>query len=88
MHFKSPGMDIERVEFINYALRGIPEDRVRYHICWGSWHGPHANDIQLSDIVDRLLRVNAQAYLFEASNAPTNTSGKYGKTSSCPTARS
>jgi 5-methyltetrahydropteroyltriglutamate--homocysteine methyltransferase len=56
------------VEFMNYALRGIPADRVRYHICWGSWHGPHANDIQLHDIVDLLLKVNAQAYLFEAGN--------------------
>jgi 5-methyltetrahydropteroyltriglutamate--homocysteine methyltransferase len=57
------------VEFINYALRDIPEDRVRYHICWGSWHGPHASDIELRDIVDLLLKVNAQAYLFEAGNA-------------------
>jgi 5-methyltetrahydropteroyltriglutamate--homocysteine methyltransferase len=56
------------VEFINYALRGIPAERIRYHICWGSWHGPHANDIQLCDIVDLLLKVNAQAYLFEAGN--------------------
>ena len=56
------------VEFINYALRDIPEDRIRYHICWGSWHGPHANDIQLRDIVDLLLKVNAQAYLIEAGN--------------------
>jgi 5-methyltetrahydropteroyltriglutamate--homocysteine methyltransferase len=57
------------IEFINYALRDIPEDRIRYHICWGSWHGPHASDIELRDVVDLLLKVNAQAYLFEAGNA-------------------
>ena len=57
-----------RVEALNHALRDIPEDRVRYHICWGSWHGPHSNDVPLKDIVDLVLRVKAQAYLFEAAN--------------------
>jgi 5-methyltetrahydropteroyltriglutamate--homocysteine methyltransferase len=58
----------ERVEALNYALAGIPEDRVRYHICWGSWHGPHATDIPLAEVVDIMLRVNAGAYTFEAAN--------------------
>ncbi len=58
-----------RVEALNYALRGIPEDRIRYHLCWGSWHGPHAWDIELKHLVDILLSVNAQAYLIEAANA-------------------
>lgn len=58
-----------RVEALNYALKGIPEDRVRYHVCWGSWPGPHANDIPMKHIVDLMLKVNAQAYLFEAANA-------------------
>jgi 5-methyltetrahydropteroyltriglutamate--homocysteine methyltransferase len=58
-----------RVEMVNHALRGIPEDRVRYHICWGSWHGPHSTDIPLEDIVDLLLQVNAQCYSIEAANA-------------------
>ena len=58
-----------RVEALNHALRGIPEDRVRYHLCWGSWHGPHAYDLELKHLVDILLSVNAQAYLIEAANA-------------------
>ena len=57
-----------RVEALNHALRNIPEDRVRYHLCWGSWHGPHAYDIEMRDMVDVMLRVRAQAYLFEAAN--------------------
>jgi 5-methyltetrahydropteroyltriglutamate--homocysteine methyltransferase len=57
-----------RVEVLNYALKGIPADRVRYHLCWGSWPGPHSRDIPLKDIVDLMLKVNAQAYLFEAAN--------------------
>lgn len=57
------------VEIVNHALRGIPADRVRYHICWGSWHGPHAFDLPLRDVADLLLRVNAQGYAIEAANA-------------------
>jgi len=57
-----------RVEALNRALEGIPEDRVRYHICWGSWHGPHTTDIPLRDIADVMLMVRAQAYLIEAGN--------------------
>ena len=58
-----------RVEALNYALRGIPEDRIRYHLCWGSWHGPHAWDLELKHLVDILLSVHAHAYLIEAANA-------------------
>jgi 5-methyltetrahydropteroyltriglutamate--homocysteine methyltransferase len=57
-----------RIEALNYALRGLPEDRIRYHICWGSWHGPHTTDIALADIVDLVLTVRAQAYSVEAAN--------------------
>jgi len=57
-----------RVDALNYALEGIAEDRLRYHICWGSWHGPHTTDIALRDIVDVMLRVKAQAYSVEAGN--------------------
>ena len=57
-----------RVEALNYALKGIPADRVRYHLCWGSWPGPHSHDIPMANIVDLMLQVNAQAYLFEAAN--------------------
>jgi len=58
-----------RVEALNHALQGIPEEKIRYHHCWGSWHGPHAFDLPLADIVDIILRVNAGAYLLEAANA-------------------
>lgn len=58
-----------RVDALNHALRNIPEDSIRYHLCWGSWHGPHAFDIPLRDIVDILLRVKAQGYLIEGANA-------------------
>ena len=53
---------------MNHALEGIPEDRVRFHICWGSWHGPHSSDVPLKDVVDLLLKVKAQAYSVEAGN--------------------
>ena len=56
------------VEALNHALHGIPEDRVRHHICWGSWHGPHTTDLPLRDIVDVMLNVKAQAYSIEAGN--------------------
>lgn len=58
-----------RVEALNHALRNIPEDRVRYHLCWGSWHGPHAYDLEMKFLADILLKVKAQAYLIEAANA-------------------
>ena len=57
-----------RIDALNHALEGIPEDRVRYHFCWGSWRGPHAFDIELKYIVDIMLSVNAGAYLIEAAN--------------------
>jgi 5-methyltetrahydropteroyltriglutamate--homocysteine methyltransferase len=58
-----------RVEALNHALANVPEDQVRYHLCWGSWHGPHLYDIPMADIVDVMLTVKAQTYLFEAANA-------------------
>ena len=58
-----------RVEALNHALANIPEEKVRYHLCWGSWHGPHAFVIPLSDVVDIMLRVKAKAYLIEGANA-------------------
>jgi 5-methyltetrahydropteroyltriglutamate--homocysteine methyltransferase len=56
------------VEVLNHALEGIPEDRIRYHVCWGSWPGPHTTDVPLRKIVDLILKVNAGAYLLEAAN--------------------
>jgi 5-methyltetrahydropteroyltriglutamate--homocysteine methyltransferase len=59
----------DSIDVLNHALAGLPADRIRYHLCWGSWHGPHANDIPLAAIADIMLRVNAGAYLIEAANA-------------------
>lgn len=56
------------VEVLNHALQGIPKDRVRYHVCWGSWPGPHVTDVPLKDIVDLILKVNAGAYVIEGAN--------------------
>ncbi|HLH76876.1 MAG TPA: cobalamin-independent methionine synthase II family protein [Candidatus Binataceae bacterium] len=60
--------ELVRIEALNHALRGLPTDRIRYHFCWGSWHGPHSTDIPLRDIVDLVLQVNAGAYSVEAGN--------------------
>jgi 5-methyltetrahydropteroyltriglutamate--homocysteine methyltransferase len=57
-----------RVEAVNHALAGIPEDRVRYHLCWGSWHGPHTHDLPFEHIIELMLSVKAQCYSFEAAN--------------------
>jgi 5-methyltetrahydropteroyltriglutamate--homocysteine methyltransferase len=57
-----------RVEALNHALRGIPEDRIRYHVCFGSWHVPHVSDAPLGAIVDLMLAVRAGAYSIESAN--------------------
>jgi 5-methyltetrahydropteroyltriglutamate--homocysteine methyltransferase len=57
-----------QVEAINHALQGIPEERVRYHVCWGSWPGPHSTDVPLKEIVDLVLKVKAGTYLIEGAN--------------------
>ena len=57
-----------RVEALNHAIRGLPKDRIRFHLCWGSWHGPHVTDIPMRDIVEVMLAVDVQAYSFEAGN--------------------
>jgi len=56
------------VESLNHALEGIPEERVRYHVCWGSWPGPHVSDVPLKAIVDLILKVRAGAYVIESAN--------------------
>jgi 5-methyltetrahydropteroyltriglutamate--homocysteine methyltransferase len=58
-----------RVDALNHALEGIPEDRVRYHVCWGSWHGPHAFDPPLAEVVGLVLQVRARYYSIEQANA-------------------
>jgi 5-methyltetrahydropteroyltriglutamate--homocysteine methyltransferase len=57
-----------RVEALNHALRGIPEERSRYHICWGSWNGPHTNDVAVKNIVDLILNVRVGGYSLEMAN--------------------
>ena len=57
-----------RVEALNHGLRDIPPDRVRFHTCWGSYHGPHKYDIPLRDIIDIILKVNANTISIEAAN--------------------
>jgi 5-methyltetrahydropteroyltriglutamate--homocysteine methyltransferase len=57
-----------RIEALNHALRGLPEERTRYHVCWGSWNGPHAYDVELKNIVDLILKVRVGGYLLEMAN--------------------
>jgi len=57
-----------RVEALNHGLRGLPQDRIRLHVCWGSGHGPHVNDIPLRDLIDTIFKVNAECYSIEAAN--------------------
>jgi 5-methyltetrahydropteroyltriglutamate--homocysteine methyltransferase len=57
-----------RIELLNHALAGIPEERIRYHVCWGSWNGPHTTDVPLKTILGLILKVRAHAYSIEAAN--------------------
>jgi 5-methyltetrahydropteroyltriglutamate--homocysteine methyltransferase len=57
-----------RVDALNHALRDIPREKIRLHVCWGSFHGPHSDDIPLKDIADLIFRVRASEYSIEASN--------------------
>ncbi|MGC1466068.1 MAG: cobalamin-independent methionine synthase II family protein [Pseudolabrys sp.] len=57
-----------QVDVINHAIEGLPVDRVRYHVCWGSWPGPHTTDVPLKEIVDLILKVKVGAYVIEGAN--------------------
>ena len=57
-----------KIEALNQALEGLPQDRIRFHLCWGSWHGPHMTDIPMKEIIGLMLRIDAGAYSFEAGN--------------------
>lgn len=57
-----------KIEALNHALKGLPQDRIRFHLCWGSWHGPHMTDIPMKEIIGSMLKINAGAYSFEAGN--------------------
>ncbi|MBV9582045.1 MAG: cobalamin-independent methionine synthase II family protein [Chloroflexi bacterium] len=56
------------IEATNHALRGIPQEKVRYHLCWGSWPGPHTSDGRLDEIIDLVLQIDAQGFSLEAAN--------------------
>jgi 5-methyltetrahydropteroyltriglutamate--homocysteine methyltransferase len=56
------------MEVLNHAIEGLPPDRIRYHVCWGSWPGPHTTDVPLRDIVDLILKVKVGAYVIEGAN--------------------
>ncbi len=56
------------VELLNHAIKGIPEEKIRYHVCWGSWPGPHTTDVPLKDIVDLVLKLRVGAYVIEGAN--------------------
>ncbi|MFZ1921121.1 MAG: cobalamin-independent methionine synthase II family protein [Xanthobacteraceae bacterium] len=57
-----------QVDVLNEAIAGLPADRIRYHVCWGSWPGPHASDVPLKDIVDLILGMKVGAYVIEGAN--------------------
>jgi 5-methyltetrahydropteroyltriglutamate--homocysteine methyltransferase len=58
----------QQVDILNHAIEGLPADRIRYHVCWGSWPGPHTSDVPLKDIVDLILKVKVGAYVIEGAN--------------------
>jgi 5-methyltetrahydropteroyltriglutamate--homocysteine methyltransferase len=57
-----------QVEVLNEAIAGLPQDRIRYHVCWGSWPGPHTTDVPLKDIVDLILSMKVGAFVLEGAN--------------------
>jgi 5-methyltetrahydropteroyltriglutamate--homocysteine methyltransferase len=73
-----------RVDAVNHALTGIPSDRVRFHICWGSWHGPHTHDLPFKHVVDLMLMVNAGAYSVEGANPRHEHEWKIWKEATLP----
>lgn len=73
-----------RVEALNHALKGIPREQVRFHLCWGSWHGPHTTDLELKHLVDTMLSINAGGYSFEAANARHEHEWRVWETAALP----
>jgi 5-methyltetrahydropteroyltriglutamate--homocysteine methyltransferase len=73
-----------RVEALNHALRDIPPEKVRYHVCFGSWHLPHTSDAPLEAIADLILQVRAGAYSLEAANPRHEHEWKVWKTAKLP----
>ena len=57
-----------QIEITNHAIKGLPREKIRYHVCWGSWPGPHTSDVPFKDIADLVLKVRAGAYSIELAN--------------------
>jgi 5-methyltetrahydropteroyltriglutamate--homocysteine methyltransferase len=73
-----------RIEALNHALAGLPQDRIRYHMCWGSWHGPHTTDVPLAVIAPVILQVKADAFSLEAANPRHEHEYHYWETHTFP----
>jgi 5-methyltetrahydropteroyltriglutamate--homocysteine methyltransferase len=58
----------QQVDIINHAIEGLPADRIRYPVCWGSWPGPHVSDVPLKDVVNLILKIKVGAYVIEGAN--------------------
>ena len=58
----------KQIDILNHAIEGLPSDRIRYHVCWGSWPGPHTSDVPLKDIVDVTLKAKVGAFVIEGAN--------------------
>jgi 5-methyltetrahydropteroyltriglutamate--homocysteine methyltransferase len=76
-----------RIEALNHALMGIDPGRVRLHVCWGSWHGPHSSDVPLDTLLPVLLKANVGAYVLEAGNARHEHEWQVWKTTRLPEGR-
>lgn len=76
-----------RIEALNHALEGLPQERIRYHICWGSWNAPHVFDVPLKDIIDLLLKLRVGGYQFEAANVRHEHEWKVWQTVKVPAGR-
>src|SRR5262249_60120962 len=57
-----------QIEIINHAIKRLPREKIRYHVCWGSWPGPHSSDVPFKDIADLVLQVRAGGYSIELAN--------------------
>ncbi|MGE0744051.1 MAG: epoxyalkane--coenzyme M transferase [Rhodospirillales bacterium] len=77
-----------QVEAINHALRGVPEDRVRYHTCYGINMGPRVHEMGLESMLDIVLKVNAGAYSFEAANPRHEHEWRLWETTKLPDGKS
>ena len=72
------------IELINHALEGIPKEQIRYHLCWGSWLGPHSTDLPLKDVIDLIFKVNASQYSVEGANPQHEHEWKVWKEAKLP----